>query len=169
MNQAGHSIGRRSRESVRQRKKAGKLRTDREYRKPDGTYFWGTESDALGEFGGASLSTPESLLVAAVMEDAVRVISKGHPAEWWGKRDQVSGLRYHNYLEVYLDSIVWMLVDVEPDSPFSFHWCIEFLSAYLGLDYDAAAIRERVRRMDLINQTSIDEALARYDVLEDQR
>lgn len=132
----------------------GKQSLDR--RRKDSHHTFKGEVDAHGEWGSVgSRSIPESRMIAAVVEDAVRVACKGHPDRWWDGRKWYVGYSREAWEELYLDTLEWLFVEDEPDSPFSFHWCIGALNAQLGLNYDADTVRNRVIDLNVVPQGDI--------------
>lgn len=124
-------------------------------RRKGGHHDWKTEVDAEGEFGSCGRSIPETRMIAAVIEDAVRVLCKGHSDKFWGSSTYM-GYTRESWDEMYFDTVEWMFVEREPDSPFSLDWCIEALNAHLGLDYDVEQVRKRVRELNLVPEGDIE-------------
>ena len=124
-----------------------------------GHYEYRGEADAAAEAGPAPSSTGETLLIAAAIEECVRVLCKGHPRTWWrgGTETRRFGGTFQQWEVWYWEAVWWMFWECAPERTFSLHWCLEVLSAHLNLNADVDSVRARVRALNIVPEEDIEQ------------
>lgn len=93
-------------------------------------------------------------LATTVIEDAVRILRKGDPAEWdnWAKTRTIDGSSKADAVEAYREAVYWFFYDLDPEGEraFSLQWCCDVLEPLTGAHISADQIRETAARAGLM-------------------